>query len=61
MLRNDKVVKKNVKKIRHHVVKMLQISITLNSKTMRKLKTVFLYYVIDPQILNFKEFEQNLR
>ena len=50
VLRSKNVIKKNVKKLRRHVVKMLQISITRNS-TISKLKFfVFFYYVIDTNL-----------
>ena len=49
ILRSKKVIKKNVKKLRHHVVKMLQISITHNS-AICKLKVFFFYYVIDTNL-----------
>ena len=61
MLRSKKVIKKNVKNLRHHVVKMLQISITRNS-TICKLKFFcFFFIMLLTQIFNFREFEQNLR
>ena len=45
MLRSKKVIKKNVKKLRRHVVKMLQISITRNS-TVCKLKVFFFFIML---------------
>ena len=49
ILRSKNVIKKNVKKLRHHVVKMLQISITRNS-AICKLKVFCFYYVIDTNL-----------